>query len=274
MSVNNFIPELWSRRILETLQKTSVYTSVCNRDYEGEIKGQGDRVRITALGPVTVSDYTKNSTTITPETLNDEQLTLEISQAKYFAFQVDDVDRAQAGVDIMAAAMNDAAYRLRDAADQYIASLYTEAGSISSSVAINSQNALAGLLTLAQALDERNVPTEGRWCIIPPWYKTKLVLAKVLVENTTNEAFDNGFVGRAAGFDLKVSNNVPAATGTYRIMAGIPRAITYAEQINKVEAYRLQSRFADAVRGLHLYGAKVVLPDALAVLTCTIASEP
>lgn len=274
MSVNNFIPEVWAARIFARLRKSLVFGDVVNRDYEGEIANAGDTVKINAIGPITVSDYTKSSTSITPEELADAQMVLEITQSKYFAFKVDDVDARQAQGNLLAAGMDEAAYALADTFDQYIAGLYAQAGSITASTAVNSVNVYESLLTLGQALDEDNVPAEGRWCVIPPWFKTKLLIAEVVVENTTNEAFDNGRIARCAGFDLRVSNNVYDDGTNYKIMAGVNRAISAADQINKVEAYRPESSFSDAVKGLHLYGAKVIDPSALAVLDATIAAEP
>jgi hypothetical protein len=273
MAVDNFIPELWSNRIMARLQKSLVFAACCNRDYEGEISAQGDTVRINAIGPVTVALYTKNSTSVSPEVLMDESQVLKIDKCNYFAFKVDDVDKAQATGGILGAGMEDAAYRLRDAADQVVAALYASAGGTISTTAYNSLNALAGLLTLGQTLDEYNVPTEGRWVIIPPWFKTKLILAKVLVENQTNQAFDNGFVGRCAGFDVRESNNVYNDATTWQILAGTNKAITFAQQVNKVEAYRPEASFSDAVKGLHLFGAKVVYPEALARMIATVAAE-
>lgn len=277
MSVNNFIPRMWSDRLNQKLKKALVYAMLCNRDWEGTISQKGDSVQITAVGPVTIGNYTKNVTTITPETLNDEAATLIIDQSKYFCFEVDDVDQRQAGSSVMVGGMDQAAYGLADTADQYIASLYTGASYISAApVAVNSVNVLASLLLLSQALTEANIPKEGRIAVIPPWVTTKLSLAKVLLENTSNTAFENGFVGRAAGFNLHESNNVPTTNGgtEFKILSGIPKAITFADQINKIEAFRPESAFSDAVKGLHLYGAKVIYPDALAVGDWTEAAEP
>jgi hypothetical protein len=274
MSVNNFIPEMWASRIFTKLRKSLVYGAVCNRDYEGEISAAGDSVNINSIGPVTVASYTKNSTSITPETLTDAQQKLLITQSDYFAFEVDDIDARQAKGNLLAGGMDNAAYAMRDTADAWLAELYADATSITDSTAVNSVNALACLLSLGQALDEHNVPTEGRWIIVPPWLHTKLVIAKVLVENTTNTAYENGMVGRCAGFDVRLSNNVNNDGTTWNVMSGVNRAITFADQINKVEAFRPESAFSDAVKGLHVYGAKVVDPDCLAVLTATVAAEP
>lgn len=272
MGVESFIPEIWSARFVTVLEKNLVYAALCNRNWEGEIKQIGDTVRIGEIGPVTVGDYTRD-TTIYPEAVEGTQQVLRIDQAKYFAFKVNDLDRAQAQGDIMAAAMERAAYAVRDAIDQYIASKYTEAGYTTNATAVTSSNVLAVVLTLAEKLSDNGVPADNRWLVVPPWFMTKLVLAKLLVENTTNEALDNGLVGKVGGFTVHVSNNVPTNGTNYYIMAGHPDAITYADKLSKIEAYRLEGEFADAVKGLYLFGAKVVLPGALAVANCTIGTE-
>ena len=123
MALDSFIPEIWSARLLYNLNKTLVYgqESVINRDYEGEIKNYGDTVRITGIGRVTVGDYTKNANMDEAETLTDAQTTLTIDQAKYFNFQIDDIDKVQQYPKLMDAAMQESAYALANAADQFIA---------------------------------------------------------------------------------------------------------------------------------------------------------
>lgn len=276
MSVSNFIPELWSKRINRKLRKSLVFGSVVNTDYEGEIGSGGDTVKINSIGDVTIGNYVPNSTSITPEQLNDYQTTLLIDQKKYFAFKVDDVDKAQVNANVMDEAMQSAAWGLKNAADESIAALYTGAGNTITTTAIDSTNAFAAVLTLGQYLSQENVPEDGRWLVIPPWFKTKLLLAKALVTDNgaAADAFTNGKVGRVGGFDVYESNNVANDGTTYYIMAGTRKAISFAAQVNKIEAYRPEASFSDAVKGLYVYGTKVVYPDALAVLTATVGSEP
>jgi len=276
MSVSNFIPELWSKRINQKLRESLVFGSVVNTDYEGEIGSGGDTVKINSIGDVTIGNYVPNSTNITPEQLNDYQTTLLIDQKKYFAFKVDDVDKAQVNANVMDEAMQSAAWGLKNAADESIAALYTDAGNTITTTAIDSTNAFAAVLTLGQYLSQENVPEDGRWLVIPPWFKTKLLLAKALVTDNgaAADAFTNGKVGRVGGFDVYESNNVSNDGTTYYIMAGTRKAISFAAQVNKVEAYRPEASFSDAVKGLYVYGTKVVYPDALAVLTATVGSEP
>jgi N4-gp56 family major capsid protein len=282
MAINNFIPTVWSARLLQNLQKTLVYgqAAVINRDYEGEIRAYGDTVKINNIGRISVGDYTKNQDMNDPETLTDETRTLVIDQAKYFNFQVDDVDRIQQHPKLMDEAMREAAYALRNAADQFIASHYVDAahtiGDDATPVEPTKNDAYEYLVDLSVKLDEADVPEQGRFVIVPPWYEGLMLKDDRFVKTGSLPAEDrlvNGVIGRAAGFLVLKSNNVPkvpAGSGVvenYKIIAGHNIAWSFAEQVNQVEAYRPEKRFADAVKGLHLYGCKVVRPEALAVLS-------
>ena len=272
MAVGNFIPQIWADRLEPLFHKALIYGNVVNRSYEGLITGAGDTVKINFPGKVAVRDYT--SSVLTYDDLTAPQTTLTIDKKKYYAFHVEDIDKVQAKPDFVDEFMAEASYSIKDAVDTAIAAQYADAGSISTSTAVNSSNALAAMLALAQALDEKNIPTNGRWAIIPSWLKNKLVLAKVVNENTTNEAFNDGYVGRVAGFDVWQSNNVPLVGSNYKIMAGTNRAITFAGQFTEgPEVLRRDERFGNYVRGLYVFGTRVIQPDALAVLDATIAAE-
>jgi hypothetical protein len=291
MALNNFIPQLWSARILDALRKALVYgqPTIVNRDFEGEISAYGDTVKINSIGDPTIFDYTKNTDMPAAETLNDSQKTLQITQAKAFNFQVDDIDKAQQQPKVMDAALSRAAYRMADIADQYIAAGLVSAATINliadNTNPIIAPNASAGangayeqLVDLSVKLDEQNVPTDNRWVVIPPWYHGILVKDQRFVSYAAVDVLYNRQVGEAAGFNVLVSNNVPtvAAPGgaanttiRHKVIAGHGSAYSYAEQINSVEAYRPERRFGDAVKGLHLYGGGVLRPEAIAVLTTT-----
>jgi len=276
MSIARFRPEIWSARLLVALRKALVYAgpTVVNRDWEGEIRQAGDTVRITSISDPTIGNYVPNVTVIVPEELNDAQRTLLVDQSKYFAFKVDDVDARQAAGNVLTEAMTRAAYKLRDTVDQYIANLYTQAqaanqlGTVSVPAGTPTAFYDSVLVPLGVKLDEANVPSEGRWCVVPPWLKGRAQRDDRFVRvdaSGSSETLRNGIIGRAAGFDVLQSNNSPLVTGDdYAVSAGTDAAISLAEQINKTEAYRPESSFADAVKGLLLFGAKVVRPEALA----------
>ncbi len=281
MAITNFIPEVWSAQLLSSLKKTLVFAGpgVANRNYEGEIADKGDTVKITSISRPTVATYTKNSTTITPETLTDAQRSLLIDQSKYFAFEVDDIDLRQSanGGALMAEAAQEAAYALGDTADQLVAGLYTgvDSGNAISTTSITTAAlALTGLVNLKVKLDVANVPTQGRYVIVPPWYHGLLLQNTSFIDLSASgsaDALRNGTVGRAFGFDVLVSNNCVNVTGDdWIVQAGYPGALSFAEQIVKVEAYRPESAFSDALKGLHLYGAKLVRPTGIATLTASI----
>jgi hypothetical protein len=282
MAIDNFIPEVWASELLVNLNKAHVYGApgVVNRDYEGEITAGGDTVRINSIGRVTVGDYTKNTDIAAAETLTDAQATLLIDKQKFFNFQIDDIDKAQQNPKVMAAAMREAGYGLRNAVDTAIAALYADAASanlIGSTGTPKTDLATAGkpyeyLVDLGVLLDNADVPGDGRFAIVPPWFEGYMLkdarfVGNGTAENTAN--LSNGRIGRAAGFDLYKSTNVPYAAGPikYRVIAGHPMAWSLASQVTSMEAYRPQARFADAVKGLLVFGAKVVRPDCLAVLT-------
>ncbi len=281
MAITNFIPEIWAAQILSSLKKSLVFAgpSVANRNYQGEITGSGDTVKITSISRPTVGTYTKNSTTITPEALTDAQRSLLINQSKYYAFQIDDIDMAQSvnGGALMAEAATEAAYALADTADQYVAGLYTgvDAGNAISTTSITSAAlALTGLVNLKVKLDSANVPQQGRYVIVPPWYHGLLLQNTSFIDLSASgsaDALRNGVVGRAFGFDVYVSNNCVNVTGDdWIVQAGYPGALAFAEQILETEAYRHPDFFSDNLRGLHVYGAKLIRPAGIATLTASI----
>ncbi|MFT4005889.1 MAG: P22 phage major capsid protein family protein [Lacrimispora sp.] len=278
MSVTNFIPTIWSARLLEHLDKKHVYASLLNRDYEGEIKNFGDTVKINQIGDVTIKDYVKSTDIDAPEELSGDQLTLTIDQAKYFNFGIDDVDAAQVNPKLMDKAMMRAAYGMNDVTDRFAANLLyigvdsaNVLGSDASPIVPTAEDAYDALVDLSTLLTEANVPMAGRWVVIPAWYHGLLLKDKRFVGNGTdyNKAIlEGGEVGVAAGFTVNLSNNVPNTTGTkYKIIAGTNEAGSYAEQILKTEAFRPEKRFSDAVKGLHVYGAKVLQRKCIAVMT-------
>jgi N4-gp56 family major capsid protein len=270
MAITNMIPQIWSARLLLALEKSLVYgqAGVVNRDYEGDIRADGDRVHIHSFNDLTVGTYTKNSTTISYELLTDTRQTLLIDQSKFFAFKVDDVDDAQMRPKIIDAATSRAAYQLAEVADAYLAGLYSGLTNFTATSQATASNIYQKLVETKVKLDEKNVPAGGRFAIVPPWVAGLLLQnAEFLAASTPSTL--NGAVGMVAGMNVLVSNNVPTS-GTSpvvsHIVAGHPMGWSYAEQITNVEGIRLEGSFADGIRGLHLYGAKVLMQDALHVL--------
>lgn len=280
MAVTAFIPQLWSARLLAHLDAAHVYANLVNRDYEGEIRNYGDTVKIQQIGDITVGDYTKNTDITDPQQLSGTSQSLVIDQGKFFNFQIDDVDNAQTNPKLMDEAMMRSAYALADVTDKFIAGKYTDVpsanqvGNDSTPIVVTKTNVYEQFVALAEKLDEANVPRMGRWTVISPWVYALLLQNDLFVHATQkgDSVIANGEVGSVAGFTVYNSNNVPNTSGAkYKILAGTNAGISYAEQVVKTEAYRMEKRFADAVKGLHVYGAKTVQPNCLACLTASKA---
>lgn len=284
MGLENFNPTIWSAKLFVRLRKNLAFAQLVNNDYSGEISGFGDRVKINEIGPVTISDYAKYGT-LSWQELDSAQKELIINQAKSFSFKIDDIDTAQQNPKVMNGAMDEASYGIADAIDQFIAKLYGDAGvtnttymgSSASAISVSSGNVILTLSYASRYLDEANVPAGNRMMVIPPWLHQKLLLAEVggVTATAVPKLFDDGaltsgYIGDALGFRMVVSNNVAVATGTtYGVMAFNKTAISYAGQISKIKAVEHESGFSEGVKGLYVFGAKVVRPAALACLYLT-----
>lgn len=351
MAITKFQPEVWAAGLLTALEKELVYAGApcVIRDYEGDIAQAGDTVHIVSVGAPTISDYTKDND-LNVEVLTDSEQLLLIDQAKAFAFEIDDIDMRQVknGGALMAESAHNAGYGLADVADQFVAAKMLAGASncvsvVDATTATNVYDKL--LVPMKVKLDQAKVPTAGRFIVVDPATHGQLLLdGRFVKHNESNtDALQNGSVGSAAGFNISVSNNAPAAaraiTGTITVattartltsatavfsqadvgmtvagtritggskiasvnaagtvatmdtdgatagtqtdtvlsgaqnvaIAGSRIATAYAEQISKVEAFRPEKRFADALKGLHLYGGKVLRPTALAVASVKVA---
>lgn len=272
MAVQNFIPTIWSARLNEGFKKALVYGNCVNTDYEGEIKGLGSAVKINSVGAVTIDNYDKSKGINKPQELDSAQTTLTINQAKYFNFQVDDIDKAQANVDLLDAGIKEASYGLANVADQYIANFYTEVksgntiGDDTTPIVPTITNAYDYLVDLGVILDENDVPEINRFVVVPSWFYGLLLKDPRFTKEI--DVMRTGFVGNIDNMAVFKSNNVPNTAGAkYKIIAGHKSAISFAGQVDSVEAYRPESQFSDAVKGLHVYGAKCIKPEGISVLT-------
>lgn len=280
MAVTNFIPELWSARLLHALDKAHVATNLVNRNYEGDIKAHGDTVHITTINDVTVSKYTKG-TPISVSDLETTDKTLVIDQSYYFAFSVEDIDKMQAAGDLIDTAMTRASYKINDVADSYLLGVIAsgaDSGNVigsTAAVALTASNIYEQIVALRLKLDKANVPTEGRAVVVPPEAYAMLLQDDrfTKVSAVADGVLRSGEVGTVAGFTVYESNNCPTTTvaskSATQIIAAVPDATTYAEQILSTEALRQEGQFADLLRGLHVYGAKVTDGKQIAVLNAT-----
>ena len=266
-----FIPEIFSKLLQAKFYASSVLPAISNTDFEGEISGQGDKVHIRTVPNVTVADYTGS---ISYADLTTSTVELLIDQAKSYAFKIDDVLSAQGDIDMLAEASNDAAESMRIAVEtDVLANVVTGAATTGSQTTITSSNILTEILDLAKELDELNIPEEGRFIVLPPSMISLLKQSELRQAYLTGDGTSplrNGQVGQVDRFTVYQSNLLytPASgtDATYtHVLAGHPKAITFASQFTNTETVRLESTFGDGVRGLKVYGRKVVTPDCLAV---------
>lgn len=285
MAVSNFVPDIWSAKILSNLSRLSVANAVTNRDYEGDIKRGGDSVKITSFVDPTIGTYTAH-TDITIEDVDDATRSLLIDQSKYFGFEVDDIEKAQSvnGGAVLAEQIKRATYGLKNVFDAYV---LAQMGAGASAAGPDHQIAEATINTAAGAydalvawsvlLDNADIPEEERFVVVTPAFHGLLLKDDRFVkagDDLSAATRQNGRVGEAAGFNVLKSNNLPDGPGAGAgklMIAGSRMATTVAEQIVSVEAFRLEKRFADGVKGLHVYGSKVTRPTALVAADVIVA---
>ena len=277
MAITNFISTIWSENLYKKLDAKYVAVANCNREWEGEIKQKGDRVKILGVGPITIQDYTKNSNLSAPSTLSDNVRELVINQAKAFNFQIDDIDRAQSTPKIMDEALRLAASALANEADKYVFNQYaaiSESNTIT--LANTTQENILDTIFAAILRLQNNGVTDDVVLEVSPAIASIILKAKLLLATDNRDAIENGCIGSIAGCKVFVSNNVNSVTSSgtvyYKCMMRTKRAIAFAEQLSEIEAYRPELRFADAVKGLMLFGAKIVYPDELMLLNLGVGA--
>ena len=274
MAITNFIPTVWSENLLTALDKKYIGVANCSRDFEGDIKNKGSVVKICGVGKINVSEYTKDTDMSAPQALEDTVTELVIDQAKFFNFQIDDVEKTQCTPKLMEAAMKSAAAAVADEADKYVYSLYGGAASAVYHDDLNDGTLVDSILRARQILYENNVSDSTDVVLeVSPIVASVLLKEKLALGN--NEVLDNGYLGSIAGCKIFVSNNIVKTTTDmgdvkYKCLMRTTRAIAFAEQLSEIEAYRPEKRFADAIKGLHLYGAKVVYPNEMVTLDVCI----
>jgi len=271
----NFIPTIWDTKILRVLEDNLIAKKICTMKHEGQIKQAGDTVKFQGLSDPTINTY---SGTVNYETLKDSGLVMQIDQQKYFAFKVGDIDKAQTNIDEKGSQATRSAYKLRETADTFVLNKYADAN-LSVSGTITTANVLSKVGEVSQKLAEANVSEKDMFMIIPPWMRLKLQLSGI--KFSINEGI-KGTGGMAwtdeMGFDMYVTNQVvnlgTAETPQSQILAGAYNSIVYADQIINTQYFdKLEDSFDSAVRGLHVYGAKVVRNDLLCNFNATFGAE-
>jgi hypothetical protein len=293
-----FLPSIYSRKVLNFFRKSSVVEAITNTDYAGEISAYGDSVKIIKEPVISVSDYTRNSDT-TETRLTDQEINLVVDSAKAFKFIVDDIESNMSHVNFKEVATSSAAYALRDSYDAAVIANMFSGVSTSSPDHVLGADAAAATQTMGQhqggsnsidltgsdgtgtdpldvmafmakLLDEQNVPEEGRWFVAPPaWYEQLSQSGSKLMSvdfNAGQGSIRNGLVssGKLRGFDMYKSNNIAApSTAGGKVLAGHISSTATAQTIISTETLRDPTSFGDIVRGLHVYGSKVLRPEAL-----------
>ena len=291
MALTTLIPEIWSSRFLANLDNNLVFGNAVNRVYQPDAVA-GNVVHVDKISNLTIGSYTQNTDFAGgPEALANTQKDITIDQQRFFNFQIDSIDEAQAIPNIMNKAMERAAYSMANDVDKYIASLHAGAsskgGSTTTVPVTPTVDTIYGYLTqAAKDLDKLNVPTNNRFMIMGP-ASIKLLkdsgemlsdtpagdIVRLLGQFGDAGTLPAGFKGRVAGFDLWMSNNTFAGgTGvTETWYYGDMMAISLVDSLNSIVGYQPEMRFAEAVKGLYVYGAAVTEPDALGVLYTTLA---
>lgn len=294
-SGNNFMPEVYSKKVLNFFRKASVAEAITNTDYAGEISAFGDSVKIIKEPVITVDQYERGGS-VTATTLTDNEVTLVVDTANAFKFIVDDIESSMSHVNFKEVASSSAAYALRDAFDTgVIAKLFAGVSASSPNHILGSDNATdlaAGtfdgtgnldigyasgehdpidvLSHMARLLDEQSVPEEGRWFLANPEFYEQLVQSSSKLMsvdfNAGQGSIRNGLVssGKLRGFDMYKTNNIAATSNAAgKCIAGHISSTCTAQTIINTEVVRDTASFGDIVRGLHVYGAKVLRPEAL-----------
>lgn len=268
MAIENFIPTIWSENLYRALDQQYVGVSHCSREYEGEIKNVGSTVRICGVGKINIYAYQKDAEIAAPQALSDTYVDLTVNQGRYFNFQVDDADRVQCTPKLMDAAMHNAAAVLAQAADRYVFNMYNQAGHTMTAEQSDPTTILGILLNARRKLYENNVINNDDIVLeVSPGVAAAILNAKIATCSDNTEALEAGCIGTVAGCRVYVTNLL--STESYgddelcHCLMRTKRAIAFVEQISEIEAYRPEKRFADAIKGLHLYGGAVIYPEEM-----------
>jgi hypothetical protein len=290
---SSWLPEVFSKKVQVAFRKSAVAEAICNTDYMGEIAQFGDTVNIIKEPQISVNSYTRDAT-LSSTNLTDEELVLQVDQAKYFQFEVDDLEARFSHVNWQQIASDNAAYKLKDAFDSNVLSAAvtgattntygTASAPIDTGHGTSEVDPLNVLARLARQLDDNNVPEENRWVVAAPQFYEELAQTSSKLMSVDYNQGDgglrNGLVasGSLRGFKMYKSNNMPTVTGTGSfsgsslptVLAGHMSAMSCAQSLSTVETVRSTTSFRDIVRGLLVWGRKVLRPESLALATLQI----
>lgn len=286
----NFIPEIWSGKLIENFYDSTVLAAISNTDYEGEIRNQGDTVNIRTQPNITIREYVKGQNLIV-ENPDSPKLQLVIDKGEYFSCVEDDIDRVQSDIKLMDMWSKDASEQMKIRIDQRVLTdMLPGIGALNKGATAGQQSGAFNLGTagapltvtkdgagsttsvidlivdMGTVLDEANVPESDRFLVIPARMaglikKSELKDASLTADSSS--PIRNGRLGMIDRFTLYVSHNLNVASGRTSLIAGHKMGLTFASQMTEMETLRAQSTFGNIIRGLQVYGYKVVKPEAL-----------
>lgn len=293
----NFIPEIWSGKLIENFYDATVLASISNTDYEGEIRQMGDTVNIRTTPEITIKTYVKGQT-LSVENPDKPKIQLVIDKGEYFACIEDDVDKVQSDIQLMDTWSKDASERMKIKIDQRVLTDIlpdisalnkgANAGRISGNINLGTTGTPAALtkdgntstipvldylVDLGTVLDEANCPEGDRFVVIPAKMagmikKSELRDASISGDGTS--ILRNGRLGMIDRFTVYMSHNLAVSSGKFSIVAGHKMGFTFASQMTNMETLRSETTFGNIIRGLQVYGYKVVKPEALAMGVVTL----
>jgi hypothetical protein len=298
LSGTGFIPEIWSGKLIEKFYASTVLAAISNTDYEGEIKSHGDKVHIRTKPTITIKTYLADAA-LELERPQGNQILLNIDQGQYFNTILDDVMNVQSDINLMSMWSDDAAEQMKIVIDKAVLlGLYNQAdaanrgltaGKITGAINLGvtgtplalvaaspgggQVDILDMMLRLGQALDEQNIPETGRWIVMPTWAAVlvkRSELRQAYLSGDNVSMLRNGRLGMVDRFTLYTSNLLPFGTaaglaaGEFVIYAGHQHGLTFASRMTKMETLRSELTFGQIMRGLQVYGYKVVDGTALA----------
>jgi len=288
----NFIPEIWSGKLIENFYDATVLAAISNTNYEGEIRRMGDTVNIRTTPEISIKTYVKGQT-LSVENPDKPKIQLVIDKGEYFACIEDDVDKVQSDVNMMDTWSKDASERMKIKIDQRVltdilpdisalnkgatAGRITgniDLGTTGTPVAITKSNVLDYIVDLGTVLDEANAPEGDRFLVIPAKMAGMIKKSDLKDASLTGDSVSvlrNGRLGMIDRFTLYMSHNLSVTSGKFNIIAGHKMGFTFASQMTEMESLRAESTFGNVIRGLQVYGYKVVKPEALAQGIVTLA---
>jgi hypothetical protein len=288
----NFIPEIWSGKLIENFYDATVLAAISNTNYEGEIRRMGDTVNIRTTPEITIKTYVKGQT-LSVENPDKPKIQLVIDKGEYFACIEDDVDKVQSDVNMMDTWSKDASERMKIKIDQRVltdilpdisalnkgatAGRITgniDLGTTGTPIAITKTNVLDYIVDMGTVLDEANCPEGDRFLIIPAKMAGMIKKSDLKDASLTGDSVSvlrNGRLGMIDRFTVYMSHNLSVTSGKFSIISGHKMGFTFASQMTEMESLRAESTFGNVIRGLQVYGYKVVKPEALAQGIVTLA---